>query len=141
MTLVLLIVGIVLVLLIAGRISAWAGTRPGKRESFQIKRHSGNPILTPNPRSSWESQATFNPAVITTDDGRVHMIYRAIGPDGVSRFGYASSDDGRLFDDKFSQPVFSLQSPRYNSKKVMVFDPVAYPSGGKLGGMRGSKNG
>ncbi|HOK55545.1 MAG TPA: glycosidase, partial [Armatimonadota bacterium] len=42
------------------------------------------------------SKAVFNCAV-AEHDGKVHMLYRAVGDDGISRFGYAVSDDGFNF--------------------------------------------
>jgi beta-1,2-mannobiose phosphorylase / 1,2-beta-oligomannan phosphorylase len=134
----LLIIVFVVFLFVSQRISKWEWKRskPAKRKqtALQIKRHKGNPILTPNPDNNWESEATFNPGVIATEDGQVHMIYRAIGSDGVSRLGYVVSSDGKNFNDKYPIPIFSMQSPRYNSNKRMVYDPALYPSGGSWGG-------
>ena len=52
-----------------------------------------NPILLPIEKHAWESREVFNPAAIYLD-GRVHLLYRAIGNDNISRIGYASSLDG-----------------------------------------------
>ncbi len=59
------------------------------------KRYSGNPLLVPTD-NWWESSAVFNCAV-AEKDGRIHMLYRAVGMDNISRLGYASSDDGFCF--------------------------------------------
>ncbi len=59
------------------------------------KRYEGNPVLTPTDLW-WESKAVFNNAV-TEKDGKIHMLYRAVGDDNTSRFGYAVSDDGFNF--------------------------------------------
>ncbi|MEX0930531.1 MAG: glycosidase [Candidatus Paceibacterota bacterium] len=58
-----------------------------------------NPILSPDPEHTWESRATFNPAVIQ-HEGVVYMLYRAIGGDAnyVSRLGLARSEDGVHFE-------------------------------------------
>jgi predicted GH43/DUF377 family glycosyl hydrolase len=47
----------------------------------------------------------FNAAAVGLDD-RVHILYRAIGEDGVSRLGYASSSDGYHIDERSPSPVF-----------------------------------
>ncbi|MEI6058133.1 MAG: hypothetical protein WCQ60_04170, partial [bacterium] len=49
-----------------------------------ITRHTSNPIIEPIPHHEWQSQATFNPAALEVD-GRIHLLYRAMGGDGVSR--------------------------------------------------------
>ncbi|MDP9211150.1 MAG: glycosidase, partial [Thermoproteota archaeon] len=62
---------------------------------LQLKRSKNNPILIPDPTSSWEKKAVFNCGILY--DGKViHMLYRAIGEykNYVSRVGYASSSDG-----------------------------------------------
>lgn len=68
-------------------------------------RFAGNPILEPIERNSWESHHVFNPAVIQLG-GRIHIFYRAIGEDAISRLGYASSKDGYHLDERLSYPVF-----------------------------------
>ncbi len=68
-------------------------------------RFAGNPILEPIERNSWESHHVFNPAVIQLG-GRIHIFYRAIGEDAISRLGYASSKDGYHLDERLPYPVF-----------------------------------
>ena len=68
-------------------------------------RFAGNPILEPLKSHSWESRYVFNPAVIQLG-GRIHIFYRAIGEDMVSRLGYASSKDGYNIDERLPRPVF-----------------------------------
>ena len=67
------------------------------------ERYSGNPVLQPT-SNWWESRAVFNCAV-AEKDGKIHMLYRALGDDNISRFGHAWSvaagDLGRdVFDSK-----------------------------------------
>ncbi len=69
-----------------------------------LEKYWGNPILSPS-SYSWESLQTFNSGAILLK-GRVHMLYRAIGDDYVSRFGYASSEDGFRIDERFPKPVY-----------------------------------
>ena len=69
-----------------------------RRNDFVLTRSPHNPILKPT-ANTWENKAVFNPGALALG-GRTHLLYRAIGHDGISRFGYASSKDGIAFDDK-----------------------------------------
>lgn len=91
-----------------------------------------NPILRPG-TNLWTAEAVMNPAAIELA-GRTHLIYRAIGMDGVSRLGYASSRDGILFDKRLPYPVFVAQKPRNLPGHARRYSPVLYPSGGSWGG-------
>src|SRR5215471_20051917 len=55
--------------------------------------------------TGWESAGTFNPAVALHDD-KVVMLYRAQDKSGISRLGYAESDDGIHFSRR-PEPVLS----------------------------------
>ncbi|MFA6404880.1 MAG: hypothetical protein WCW03_02690 [Candidatus Paceibacterota bacterium] len=104
-----------------------------------IKRHTKNPIMSPQTHNEWETVGTFNPAAIQDKSGRVHLLYRAIGSDGVSRIGYASSKDGLNIDERLTYPVFAMLKPRQNIVQEMPvdlkkIDPIMYPSGGSWGG-------
>ncbi|MDH5450433.1 MAG: glycosidase [Candidatus Bathyarchaeota archaeon] len=70
-----------------------------------MKRFQGNPILRPTSEHAWETRAVFNTATLYAD-GRVHILYRAVGNDGISRLGYASSSDGYHIEERVSSPVF-----------------------------------
>ncbi len=104
-----------------------------------LKRVMKNPVLSPDSSGpEWSALGTFNPAAFHDGD-RTHIVYRAIGLDGVSRLGYASSPDGLHFDAQESYPVFSMQNPRQYSganagSAMQRYDPVMYPSGGSWGG-------
>jgi len=75
-----------------------------------MNRFKGNPILKPLKRHKWESRYVFNPAVIHLG-GRVHILYRAMGDDMISRLGYASSDDGYHIDERLPHPIFGPSVP------------------------------
>ena len=77
------------------------------RRPLALTRTAENPVLGPNPKHWWESEAVFNPAAVV-HDGRVHLFYRALGQDGVSRIGHASSPDGTNFDERSPNPVYDL---------------------------------
>ena len=110
----------------------------GKRAARgQLHRFARNPILAPS-YFEWESEAVFNPAAFV-DNGRVHLLYRAMGPDGISRIGHASSTDGVNFDERSEEPVYTpshgfglpgATQSRANHK----YDPILHPSGGGWAG-------
>lgn len=73
---------------------------------MQLNRLNDNPILKPT-ANWWEIQATFNPGAIIFQ-GKVVLLYRAIGGDGLSRFGLAKSVDGFTFE-RFEDPIFEAE--------------------------------
>jgi len=103
----------------------------------RLQRSERNPILSPT-SFEWESEAVFNPAAFT-DNGRVHLLYRALGPDGVSRIGYASSSDGINFDERLNYPVYEPTSGFGKPEPGWVpgaatYDPALNASGGGWAG-------
>jgi beta-1,2-mannobiose phosphorylase / 1,2-beta-oligomannan phosphorylase len=70
-----------------------------------FKRYAGNPIISPRPEFEWEAKATFNPAAVY-ENGRFHIVYRAMSRDDTSVFGYASSRDGFHFDERLLTPIY-----------------------------------
>jgi len=97
-----------------------------------LRKSSRNPILKPG-MHPWTAEAVMNPAAAILGN-RVHLIYRAIGRDGISRLGYASSADGILFDKQLPYPAFVAQSLRAANGPARRYSPVLYPSGGSWGG-------
>ncbi|MBV9280160.1 MAG: glycosidase [Chloroflexi bacterium] len=63
-----------------------------------------NPILTPGGHW-WESRAVLNPGVVL-HEGRVILVYRAVGGDGLSRFGLAWSRDGEEIEGRLNLPFY-----------------------------------
>ena len=107
-----------------------AAQREGKgQRGNSLERHESNPIISPNAENAWESWQTFNPAAIF-EDGKVHIVYRAIGEDGISRFGYASSANGIDMDERLPDPIFQLELE--GPAKPAMFG--MYASGGSWGG-------
>lgn len=86
-----------------------------------------NPIISPKAENDWESWQTFNPGVILLD-GKIHFLYRAMGEDGVSRLGYASSSDGFHIEERFANPAYTHP---FEHRSFNVF---SYFSGGGWGG-------
>jgi beta-1,2-mannosidase len=70
--------------------------------------HPSNPILRPQ-GDGWESSNLYNPAAIVVGD-EVVLLYRAHGPDKVSRIGLARSSDGILFE-REAEPVLVPTEP------------------------------
>jgi len=116
----------------------WLLTAFWKPKQLQVTRIAHNPILRPIPEHWWESQAVFNPAAFV-DQGRVHLLYRALGNDGISRIGYASSPDGVHFDDRLPHPAydwghgFTLPNTR-TRYRPLSYNTDLYASGGGWGG-------
>jgi predicted GH43/DUF377 family glycosyl hydrolase len=105
-----------------------------------IKKFEGNPIIEPTPYSFWESEAVFNPAAVV-HNGRIHLFYRALGGDGMSRIGYTSSKDGIHFDGRLPYPVYVAENVAtamshypYTSPARLTYDTTLYASGGGWGG-------
>jgi predicted GH43/DUF377 family glycosyl hydrolase len=71
-----------------------------------MKRFEHNPILKPIKENAWESEAVFNAAAVYSN-GLVHLLYRAMGKDNISRIGYATSSDGFTIKERFDVPVFN----------------------------------
>ena len=74
---------------------------------FRLTRADNNPILQPT-GFPWEAIGVFNPAAVYID-GTVHLFYRAVGGDGVSRIGYAKSEDGFHFDYRLPYPIYGVR--------------------------------
>ena len=107
------------------------------KQEFTLTRNEKNPIMHPG-AYDFEGQAVMNPAAIHDGD-QTHLFYRAIGNDGVSRIGYATSKDGETIDDRLPYPVFALEGPdphlaamrRAHAEKNY---PALVASGGSWGG-------
>ncbi len=105
-----------------------------------LNRSEVNPIIEPRSNhNDWESEGTFNPAVVEDDEGIIHLLYRAIGRDGISRIGYAQSKDGVHFTKRSKSPVFEASSglglPNSETfDSPMIYSHLMYTSGGGWGG-------
>jgi len=93
-----------------------------------LTKYGENPIILPREGSWWECRQTFNPGAILLE-GKVHLLYRAIGDDGISRIGYAASEGGFGVEERLDYPVY--QHPVAPSE----FTVYSYASGGGFGGV------
>ncbi|MGC9605816.1 MAG: hypothetical protein ABSF56_03675 [Minisyncoccia bacterium] len=115
------------------------GGRGMRRRLYSLTRHADNPLISPSTQREWESQGTFNPGAVKDDEGRVHLFYRAIGRDGLSRIGHAVSRDGRGIESRSPYPVYEpvkgygMPEPDM-AKGPHRYDLSAYASGGGWGG-------
>jgi beta-1,2-mannobiose phosphorylase / 1,2-beta-oligomannan phosphorylase len=89
-------------------------------KNIKLKKIPNNPIISPS-FYSWESKATFNPAALIYD-GKVHLIYRAIGEDDSSVLGYAASYDGLNIEDRPSYFVYKRFQEFIKSGKKLEYD-------------------
>ena len=71
----------------------------------KLFREKKEPILQPNENHSWEAQAVFNAAATLVGD-QVYLFYRAMSWDNTSTIGFAVSNDGVNFEQKFDNPVY-----------------------------------
>lgn len=112
--------------------------RDGRRAAYELDRHGGNPVLSPLPFREWEANGSFNPAAIMDDESNVHLLYRAIGGDGLSRIGHAVSKSGVHFSERSAYPVFvptpGVAMPDPRDALHPVYDPLVHISGGGWGG-------
>ncbi|MDX1535762.1 MAG: hypothetical protein R3346_03315 [Candidatus Spechtbacterales bacterium] len=107
-------------------------SKSGKaRNKAVLEKTNLNPVVAPIPAHEWESWQTFNPAAVYLDD-RVHLLYRALGEDGQSSLGYASSIDGINFDIRLDYPIFKLNHTPEQLEKYE--DAPRNSSGGGWGG-------
>ena len=103
-----------------------------------VKRHENNPIISPNPDLLWETQGTFNPAVIYLD-GKAHILYRALGDTGLSVIGYASSTDGVTINYRSPTPIYVPRERFEGSHTPPKGFSTSYSSGGGWGGCEDPK--
>ncbi|MFA5791864.1 MAG: hypothetical protein WC884_02410 [Candidatus Paceibacterota bacterium] len=105
-----------------------------KLSSLSLKRSNKNPIIEPESSLYWESKATFNPSAIY-HDGKIHIIYRAIGNSDISVLGYTKSNDGYSFEKQLKEMAYYHKE----RKAVEVLDKksvskIMYSSGGGWSG-------
>ena len=99
----------------------------GERVFKSAARYGSNPIIRPDTSMMWKSWQTFNPAAVLLE-GKVHLLYRAIGNDGVSRFGYANSSDGFHIDEESEESVYR------EVNETSVYTVHSLHSGGSFAG-------
>jgi len=99
-----------------------------------IKKLNENPILKPMLENFWESKAVFNAAAVY-DEGKVHLLYRAVGDKDVSVLGYAVSTDGVNIDERLTHPVY-IPTEGFEGSSGKLFSKLSpFVSGPGYGGV------
>jgi predicted GH43/DUF377 family glycosyl hydrolase len=80
------------------------------RNEEVFQRYEKNPILQPLGENSWEDKAVFNPAAVEIE-GKVQIIYRAMGKDDTSVMGLAISKNGKDIDERINYPIYAPSLP------------------------------
>ena len=89
---------------------------PETSSRWHFQRREENPIITPDKQHSWESKATFNPAVLRIRN-TTYILYRTLSDDNTSYIGYASTKDGIKIDERLPEPIY-LPREDFESKKI-----------------------
>ena len=98
-----------------------------------LEKTLNNPLIKPKPEHSWESQSTFNAAAIYLE-GKVHLLYRAVGDNRNSVLGYAAGKGVENIDKRLDYPVYLPRGPhelRVGNSSSVVYE---FMSGGGYGG-------
>jgi predicted GH43/DUF377 family glycosyl hydrolase len=101
-----------------------------------VTRFVGNPILSPNPKHSWESEAAFNGCPIVDEHNLCHLLYRATSTNQhlhgetleLSTIGHATSLDRVNFSNRklFIQPEYSWEKYGCEDPRVVRLDNTYY---------------
>lgn len=96
-----------------------------KGHPLTLVRHVNNPIIAPS-NHFWESKWVFNPSAIL-HDGKIHLVYRAVGGSDISMVGYANSSDGFSIDGRYPEPAFYHRNEPVGERSEYK---IPYSSGG-----------
>jgi len=111
----------------------YLGDRERSIPNIILKRFSDNPIIRPIAEHFWESKATFNPGAVYLNN-KVHLVYRAIGDDDSSVFGYAAASDGVHIDERSDEPAYVPSAPFEKAGTSRYMPSGLYASGGGVYG-------
>ncbi|MDD4902361.1 MAG: hypothetical protein PHE24_04445 [Patescibacteria group bacterium] len=104
-----------------------------------LKKSKTNPLFGPRAEKSWESVAAFNPTAFQ-HDGKIYLLYRAIGDDNISVIGLATSTDGIHIDERLDEPIYMPRAGFEGTSGNIDFQTAArYSSGGGWGGCEDPK--
>jgi predicted GH43/DUF377 family glycosyl hydrolase len=116
----------------------WKSAKPSPVKKVLKKAHT-NPLFGPLAHNSWESVAAFNPTAFQ-HDGKIYLLYRAIGDDNISVIGLATSTDGIHIDERLNEPIYLPRASFEGAKGNVDFKTAArYSSGGGCGGCEDPK--
>jgi len=98
------------------------------KQGVRLSKAYVNPIIEPR-FYAWESKATFNPTAFH-DNGKIHLIYRAIGEDDISVLGYASTFNGYKIEERLPYHIYRRFSEDIKSAFALKYDSGGGWSGG-----------
>ncbi len=81
-------------------------TQPKPEKEQMVIKSEKNPIFGPEENNHWENFAAFNPTSFQYN-GKIYLLYRALGKDNLSRVGCAVSTDGIHIEERYSEPIYS----------------------------------
>ncbi len=70
-----------------------------------LKKVPENPIFGPIDGRAWESFAAFNPTAFE-HNGKIYLLYRAMGWDALSTVGCAISENGINITERYDNPIY-----------------------------------
>jgi beta-1,2-mannobiose phosphorylase / 1,2-beta-oligomannan phosphorylase len=104
-----------------------------------LKKSKTNPLFGPRPDKPWESVAAFNPTAFQ-HNGKIYLLYRAIGDDNISVIGLATTTDGIHIDERLEDPIYMPRSSFEGTAGNIEYSTAArYSSGGGWGGCEDPK--
>ncbi len=116
----------------------WKSAKPSLTKKF-LKKSPTNPIFGPRPDKPWESVAAFNPTAFQ-HDGKIYLLYRAIGDENISVIGLATSTDGIHIDERLGEPIYLPRASFEGTSGNIDYNTAArYSSGGGWGGCEDPK--
>ncbi len=107
------------------------------RKQVELEKHKANPILSPT-HYHWEMEGAFNPTAVMIGDD-VHLLYRAVGTDGLSRIGHVVSSDGISIDERSAEPIYALERKFTHPEEKKALNESLFHSGGSWGGCEDPK--
>jgi beta-1,2-mannobiose phosphorylase / 1,2-beta-oligomannan phosphorylase len=107
----------------------WKSARPSAMKKI-LQKSKTNPIFGPRADKPWESVAAFNPTAFQ-HDGKIYLLYRAMGDDNVSVIGLATSSDGIHIDERSEEPIYVPRASFEGAAGGIDYNSAArYSSGG-----------
>jgi predicted GH43/DUF377 family glycosyl hydrolase len=117
------------------------------KKEISIKRLKNNPLLQPNPNSSWMNKNVFNCGVIIDDDGLYKMLFRAAWTEdqSMSDCGLALSVEGTQwyvlnkpvlkcgFNDHCVRGIEDPRIVKWIDGWKYIFATACSPAGGRVG--------
>jgi beta-1,2-mannobiose phosphorylase / 1,2-beta-oligomannan phosphorylase len=116
----------------------WKSLRPSGAKKT-LKKPKSNPLFGPRSDKPWESVAAFNPTAFQ-HDGKIYLLYRAIGDENISVIGLATSSDGIHIDERLGEPIYIPRASFEGTSGNIDYSSAArYSSGGGWGGCEDPK--